>query len=44
MGWRRTVSRLVGILRGEARDAELRREIAAHLALIEDEYRREGLS
>jgi len=44
MGARRTLSRLLGIGRREARDAELRREIATHLALIEDEYRRDGLT
>ena len=42
--WRRTISRLLGIGRRDRRDAELREEIDAHLALIEDEYRRDGLS
>src|SRR5689334_3255404 len=44
MSWRRTVSRLLGIGRRHPRDAELREEIEAHLALIEDDYRRDGLS
>src|SRR5690242_14389074 len=44
MGWRRTVSRLLGFAGRDHRDAELRREIDAHLSLIEDEYRRDGLS
>jgi putative ABC transport system permease protein len=44
MSWHRAFSRLRGIGRRDARDAELRQEIDAHLALIEDEYRREGLS
>jgi putative ABC transport system permease protein len=44
MSWRRTVSRLLGLGRGNARDAAMREEIDAHLSLIEDEYRRDGLS
>src|SRR5579859_7897543 len=44
MSWRRTVSRLRGIGRRDSRDAELRKEIDAHVALLEDEYRRDGLS
>ena len=44
MAWRRTVSRLLGIGRGDTRDAALRQEIDTHLALLEDEYRRDGLN
>ena len=34
----------MNVFRGERSDAEVTREIAAHLALLEDEYRRRGLS
>ena len=44
MSWRRAVSRLLGIGGRRARDEELREEIDAHLALIEEEYRGEGLA
>jgi predicted permease len=43
VSWRRAISRLLGIGGSRARDTELREEIDAHLALIEDEYRRDGL-
>jgi len=36
--------RLINVVRPHARDADLDREIAAHLTLLEDEYRRRGLS
>jgi putative ABC transport system permease protein len=41
---RRFVRRLVNAVRPAAADPELAREIASHLALLEDEYRRRGLS
>ena len=41
---RRFFGRLLSVVRPHARDADLAREIAAHAALIEDEYRRRGLS
>ena len=44
MSWRRAVSRLLGIGGRRARDEELREEIDAHLALIEEEYRGDGLA
>jgi putative ABC transport system permease protein len=44
MSGRSVLARLLGIGRREARDDELDREIGAHLALLEDEYRRDGLS
>ena len=44
MSGRSVLARLLRIGRGDARDDELRREIGAHLALMEDEYRRDGLS
>ena len=44
MSWRRAVARLLGVGRRSARDADLREELAAHLRLIEDEYRRDGLT
>lgn len=36
--------RLLNVLRPHGRDADLVREIAAHVTLLEDEYRRRGLS
>jgi putative ABC transport system permease protein len=42
--WRRSRSRLLGAGRRDRRDADLREEIDAHLALLEDELRRDGLS
>jgi len=41
---RRFFHRLVSLFRGDRADAEAAREIAAHLALLEDEYRRRGMS
>lgn len=41
---RRVLSRLVNLFRGDHSDAEAAREIAAHLALLEDEYRRRGMT
>src|SRR6185436_4128736 len=41
---RRFFHRLLNAFRDERSDAEAAREIAAHLALLEDEYRRRGLS
>jgi predicted permease len=43
-GLRRLWLRLVHALRPSRGDAEAAREIAAHLALLEDEYRRRGMS
>ena len=44
MGWRRLLSRLVDVGRRPDRASELEEEIAGHLASIEDELRREGMS
>ena len=41
---RRFFHRLVSLLHGDRADAEVAREIAAHLALLEDDYRRRGMS
>jgi len=41
---RRFFHRLVSLFRGDRADAEVVREIAAHLALLEDDYRRRGMS
>ena len=41
---RRTAARLLALLARDRADAEARREIAAHLALLEDDYRRRGLT
>jgi putative ABC transport system permease protein len=41
---RRFVARIVNALRPERAEADLEREVAAHLALLEDEYRRRGMS
>ena len=41
---RRVLHRVLNVFRGERSDAEVTREIAAHLALLEDEYRHRGLS
>jgi putative ABC transport system permease protein len=40
----RFFQRLLSLFRGERADAEVTREIAAHLALLEDEYRRRGMT
>jgi hypothetical protein len=41
---RRFFHRLVNLLRGTRADAEVTREITAHLALLEDDYRRRGMA
>jgi predicted permease len=41
---RRLMQRFVNLFRGDRPAAEAVREIAAHLALLEDEYRRRGMS
>ena len=41
---RRFINRLLAVFRSDRADEELTREIAAHLALLEDEYRRRGLT
>jgi len=41
---KRLVQRLLAIVRRRRHDDELSREIEAHLALAEDEYRRRGMS
>jgi predicted permease len=41
---RRFFQRLVNLFRGKRSDEEAAREIAAHLALLEDEYRRRGMT
>jgi putative ABC transport system permease protein len=44
MSWRRFVARALGAVGRARRDDELRHELEAHLALLEDEYRRDGLT
>ena len=41
---RRLLLRLINVFRPEQAEADLEREVAAHLALLEDEYRRRGMS
>src|SRR6185295_10146010 len=41
---RRLLARIINALRPERAEDDLDREIAAHLALLEDEYRQRGLS
>jgi hypothetical protein len=41
---KRFLQRLLNVLRPHRADADLAREIAADLALLEDEYRRRGLA
>src|SRR5436190_23821125 len=41
---KRLFARIVNALRPHRADPDLAREIAAHLALLEDEFRRRGLS
>ena len=41
---RRFFSKLLGFLRNTHVEKELKREIASHLALLEDEFRRQGMS
>jgi putative ABC transport system permease protein len=42
--FRRFFARVANLLRGEARDAELSRELTSHLALFEDELQRRGMT
>ena len=44
MTFRRFVLRLVNVFRSGRREQELARETVAHLSLLEDEYRRRGMS
>jgi putative ABC transport system permease protein len=41
---RRVLYRLIAVFRGGAADYDVDREIASHLAMLEDEFRRRGLS
>src|SRR5438045_2911545 len=41
---RRVLARLIGTARHARADAELEREMAAHLSLLEDDFRRRGLA
>jgi hypothetical protein len=41
---RRLLLRLWNVVRSGAAERELEREIAAHLALLEEEFRRQGMS
>ena len=41
---RRFLQRLINVFRPERAEDDLEREVAAHLALLEDEYRRRGMS
>src|SRR5262245_20205196 len=41
---RRFLARLANVFRPERAEEDLEREVAAHLALLEDEYRRRGMS
>jgi len=43
-GWRRWIARATGQYGRDRADAERAREIAAHLALLEEEFRRRGIS
>src|SRR5579863_65340 len=43
-GLRRLLRRLYHLVRPAAGEAELDRELSSHLALLEDEYRRRGLT
>jgi predicted permease len=42
--WRRFLAKLSNLFRRERAEKDLAREVAAHLALLEDEYRRRGMS
>ena len=42
--WRRIVAKLLTLLRNKRVEEELAREVAAHLALLEDEFLRRGMS
>jgi predicted permease len=41
---RRFLHRLLNLFRGDRSDTEVTRELATHLALLEDEYRRRGMT
>ena len=41
---RRFILRLLNVFRADRSDAELSREVASHLALLEHEHRRRGLT
>jgi hypothetical protein len=41
---RRMIARLRNLLRNRPAEEELSREIASHLALLEDEFRRQGMA
>ncbi len=41
---RRILAKLVGLFRRDRTESELSREVAAHLALLEDEFRGQGMS
>src|SRR5262245_51020047 len=41
---RQLLARMLNVLRPHRSDPDLARELAAHLALLEDEYRRRGMS
>ncbi len=42
--WRRTIAKLFTILRNDRAEQDLTREIASHLALLEDELQRRGMT
>src|SRR5437588_10837381 len=44
MSWRRTIARLLGIRGRDRRARDLALEIDAHLSLLEDDYRSDGLA
>ena len=41
--FRRVISKLLGLFRNHRAEAEMAREIASHITLLEDEYRRRGM-
>ena len=43
-GLRRVLWRLINVIHPDREEANLKREVASHLQLLEDEYRRRGLS
>jgi putative ABC transport system permease protein len=42
--WRRIVAKLLTLLRNERVEEDLAREVASHLALLEDEFQRRGMT
>lgn len=42
--WRRIIAKLRNLLHNERADAELAREVESHLALLEEEFQRRGMS